>query len=142
MATGFFARLRGLLFTRPSGRTMLLVPCRSVHTFGMSYDLDIAFINAQGEVVAAYRDVRPARRLGARGAVAVLERCSAAAGPWPQAGEMLMLSAVQGQAVGARGAHRRLEAEASRGMPRRASPGAPIRGRRKRPMSRTIGKEE
>lgn len=67
-------RLRGLLFTQPGDDVLLLAPCRGVHTFGMGYALDIAFLDKRGRVVESYRDVMPKRRLRCSRARAVLER--------------------------------------------------------------------
>ncbi len=55
VASGFGSRLRGLLGTRvlPHGHGLLLVPCRSIHMFFMSYPLDVAFLDESGTVVAA-----------------------------------------------------------------------------------------
>lgn len=80
-------RVRGLLARRPTACTLVLMPCCDVHTFGMRYRLDIAFADATGCVVAAYRDVGPFRRLRHKEAVAVLERFSSCATPWFRPGD-------------------------------------------------------
>lgn len=41
-------RLRGLLF---GGDQLLLRPCNSVHGFGMSKKIDVAYVNAEGVVL-------------------------------------------------------------------------------------------
>lgn len=87
---GFAGRLRGLLFTKPHGQTVMLVRCRSIHTFGMRHDLDIAFLDREAKVVAAYRNVAPRKHLGEHRAVAVIERFSNAGKPWPKKGERLL----------------------------------------------------
>ena len=46
------ARRRGLLGRDTIDGAMLLSPCRSVHSFGMRFDLDVALIDANGTVVA------------------------------------------------------------------------------------------
>lgn len=76
LALGFRERAKGLLFTPPHQKTLMLCPCRSVHTFGMRYALDIAFVNGDGRVVASYRRVAPKQRLRHGKARAVLERFS------------------------------------------------------------------
>ena len=56
-----WARLRGLL-GRPEprpGEGLLLVHCRGVHTYGLTYGLDVLFLNAWGRVVHAHRDLPP-----------------------------------------------------------------------------------
>ena len=75
LATRLSSRLRGLLFSPASNDLMVLLPCRDVHTFGMQYAIDIAFLDANGEVIRAVRDVVPNRRLRQPDAVAVVERC-------------------------------------------------------------------
>jgi uncharacterized membrane protein (UPF0127 family) len=62
LADSWLGRLRGML-GRPApqaGEGLLLVPCRAVHMLGMRYPLDIAFLSADGEVLA----VRPALEPG------------------------------------------------------------------------------
>jgi uncharacterized protein len=52
----------------------LLIPnCRSVHTFGMLFRLDLYFLDGNGRVIRAVRGVRPGRVVGCRAAAAVLE---------------------------------------------------------------------
>jgi len=74
-ADTFWTRLRGLLGAPPlrSGEGLLLEPCRAVHMYGMKQALDVAFLGADGRVVAMYHDLRPGQRSGyhsnARGAL-------------------------------------------------------------------------
>jgi hypothetical protein len=78
-------RLLGLaLLARDRAPAGLLIPrCRSVHTYGMRFRLDVFFLDRYGEVIRAVEDVGPRRLLGARAADAVLELPSmpTAAGP-------------------------------------------------------------
>jgi uncharacterized membrane protein (UPF0127 family) len=68
-------RLRGLAFAPPRGP--LHIPrCRSVHTFGMRYPLDLLWLDAAGEVVRIDRGVRPRRVRICRRARSVVERPS------------------------------------------------------------------
>jgi uncharacterized protein len=69
------ARLLGLaLLERARAGPGLLIPrCRSVHTFGMRFRLDIAFLDRRGAVISWRRGVRPGRLLFERRAVSVLE---------------------------------------------------------------------
>lgn len=71
-------RLRGLKgpTSRPCGAYAVLVPCRDIHTFGMKCPIDVAFVDASGMVVAASRNVAPARRLRCARARMTLERRS------------------------------------------------------------------
>lgn len=65
------ARLR--LREMPDGHALLLGRCRSVHTIGMRFPLDLIFLGRGGEVVDAHYGVPPGRIRTSRDAVAVLE---------------------------------------------------------------------
>jgi len=52
-------RVRGLLGRDGVEGALLLPHCRSVHTLGMRFAIDVAFLNRQGKVVAV---VAPMRR--------------------------------------------------------------------------------
>lgn len=69
------SRLLGLALLRRerAGPGLLLPRCRSVHTFGMLFRLDIHFIGAAGDEIRVARAVPPCRFLFERDAVAVLE---------------------------------------------------------------------
>jgi len=75
VARGPRARLLGLsLLPRERAGPGLLIPrCRSVHTFGMRFALDLLFLDRAGGVVAVRRAVPPRRFVAQRGADAVLE---------------------------------------------------------------------
>ena len=80
-ANTFFERLRG--FSRPSlgegegGAGVLVFPyCRSVHTCGMRFDLDIAFADADGEILRHDENVGAWRLVSCPGARFTLERRS------------------------------------------------------------------
>lgn len=68
-------RMRGLLSGPPlgAGEGLLIEPCRMVHTLGMSYALDLAFIDARGQVRKLVRNLRPGRIAGSLFACATLE---------------------------------------------------------------------
>ena len=89
LAISIFARARGLLGTNANwgdaGRVLVLAPCKSVHTIGMRYALDIAFVNRRGTVLRSERNVKPGRLLSCRKAALVLERPYNRATPWPEA---------------------------------------------------------
>ncbi|MBO1110627.1 DUF192 domain-containing protein [Bordetella petrii] len=75
-AQGALGRLRGLLCrARALGphTGLLLTPCCAVHTLGMRYSIDVAFIDAGGRVLRLARNVRPGRLVFCRGAAAVVE---------------------------------------------------------------------
>lgn len=75
-------KARGLLRTRPHDKTLLLTPCSDIHTVGMRYPLDVAFVDEAGYVLETHRNVGPCKRLHNRRAVAVLERFSTCSKPW------------------------------------------------------------
>ena len=68
-------RMRGLL-GRPAlqpGEALLITPCSSIHTLGMRYALDIAFVDATERVLKLCRGVAPLRMAMAWGAAATVE---------------------------------------------------------------------
>jgi uncharacterized protein len=79
-ATTSLSRLLGLAGLDrdavPPRHGLLLRRCRSVHTFGMRFDLDLIFLSPHGSVIAVERGVPPARIRTRRDAAAVLERPS------------------------------------------------------------------
>ena len=54
-------------------QALLILRCRSVHTFWMRFPIDITFLGKSGEVVRLVAAARPRRLFGAAGARAVLE---------------------------------------------------------------------
>ncbi len=88
IATSMIARARGLLGTHvewgDGGRVLMLVPCKSVHTIGMRYALDIAFADRNGIVLRSERNVRPGRLLSCRRAAFVLEQPHNPEISWPE----------------------------------------------------------
>lgn len=75
VATTFRSRLLGLahLDRGQAGPGLLIPGCRSVHTFGMRFALDLCFLDGSGALLRIQRGV-PARRIAfCRGAEAVLE---------------------------------------------------------------------
>ena len=75
VAQGPLARALGLAFLerRQAGAGLLIPRCRSVHTFGMRFCLDLAFLDAELRVVGLRQSVPPRRFARCRGATAVLE---------------------------------------------------------------------
>jgi uncharacterized protein len=67
------SRLTGLIGKAPSPVPLLIVPARSVHTFGMRRPIDVVFLDADLCVVKIVRALPPRRVASARGAVAALE---------------------------------------------------------------------
>jgi uncharacterized protein len=81
VAHTFGQRLRGLagLSSMPAGDALLLPRCSSVHTAGMRFAIDVAFLDADGSVLALTQCVGPWRVVGHRGAHAVVETRAGAA---------------------------------------------------------------
>ena len=80
-ALSFLQRLRGLLARKPSwlgeDGVLVIAPCNSIHTFGMKYSIDVAFLDRNGKVLLAKQNFEPKKRLFCKNAVCVLERiCS------------------------------------------------------------------
>ena len=69
------ARLRGLAGLRAIGADegLELPRCRSVHTIGMRFALDLLWLDATGAVVRVDRGVEPLRLRTCRGARSVVE---------------------------------------------------------------------
>jgi len=88
-AQTFLSRLVGLLGTAAiaEGEGLWIVPCRSVHTLGMRYPIDVAFLDARGVVVGTLEGLPP-NRIGrvfrdARGALEMRAGTLAATGTAP-----------------------------------------------------------
>jgi uncharacterized membrane protein (UPF0127 family) len=85
-AESFLRRLAGLLGTckLQSGTGLWITPCRYVHTFGMRYPIDIAFLGPGGAVIGVSPALPPNRISrywpGARGALEVPAGTLAATG--------------------------------------------------------------
>jgi uncharacterized protein len=88
-ADTFLSRFVGLLGTAAirEGEGLWIVPCRSVHTLGMRYPIDVAFLDARGIVVGILKGLPP-NRIGrvfrdARGALELRSGILAATGTSP-----------------------------------------------------------
>jgi uncharacterized protein len=74
VARGFRERLVGLAWSRsPRAAALLLPRCRSVHTFGMRFPLDLYWLDSRGEIVRVDRGVRPWRVVRCARARSVVE---------------------------------------------------------------------
>jgi uncharacterized membrane protein (UPF0127 family) len=93
LAAGLWSRMRGLLgsVVCNNGEVLALVPCRSIHTFGMREAIDVAFVSRQGCVLKAVRKLPPNRLLSFRGAFYVLERRSGDGDAWFELGDVVEL---------------------------------------------------
>jgi hypothetical protein len=85
-------RLIGFIGTRYEDwrdKQLCLSPCFAIHTFGMRYALDVAFVDRGSRILAVRRCVRPGRiAIGPRGTRMTLER-PARSGRWYQVGDLL-----------------------------------------------------
>lgn len=69
-------RMQGLLGRSglPPGQALLIERCRSIHTVGMQFAIDVVFLDAEGRVVRVAPAVRPWRMArGGRAARCVVE---------------------------------------------------------------------
>lgn len=62
-AHGWLERLKGLLGTQTLDEQsgMWLKPCRSIHTLGMNYAIDVVFLDRQNKICQLSSQVRPYR---------------------------------------------------------------------------------
>jgi uncharacterized membrane protein (UPF0127 family) len=75
VATTPLSRLLGLalLPADRAGEGLLIPGCRSVHTLGMRFPLDLVFLDRTGRVIELRRGVRPGRLVRCAQAQSVLE---------------------------------------------------------------------
>jgi uncharacterized membrane protein (UPF0127 family) len=65
IADTVWRRMKGLLgrttaeFT--AGKALWLAPCQGIHTIGMSFPIDAAYLDAKGNVVRTYHSLAPFR---------------------------------------------------------------------------------
>ena len=78
------------------GEGLLLDPCQAVHMYWMRFALDVAFLADDGEVVAVYHELEPARLSGRhKDAVRALEfRAGTLEQSGTQVGDRIMLEPV------------------------------------------------
>ncbi len=62
----FFPRLKGLLGKSRLGpeEAYLIIPCRSVHTLGMKFPIDVYFLDRENRVVGIEKALMPNRLSG------------------------------------------------------------------------------
>lgn len=65
VADGHWSRLRGLIGTAATqfadGRGLWITPCKGVHTLGMSFPIDVVYLDPQRTVVHLERNLQPWR---------------------------------------------------------------------------------
>ncbi len=61
VAKHFFERLRGLIGSGPLqiGGALWIPTCQGIHTFGMTYPIDVVFLNQTGNVVRLVPEIPP-----------------------------------------------------------------------------------
>jgi len=61
--TNFFERMRGLLFRRAleEDEALLITSCNSVHMFGMSYPIDLIYLDKNWTVLKLVEKLKPWR---------------------------------------------------------------------------------
>lgn len=84
-------RMHGLLGSTKDAEPVALCRCTSIHTWGMRYPLDVAFVSSRGEVLKTARNLAPGRMSMALGACYVFERPSSP-DPWPTEGSWISLA--------------------------------------------------
>ena len=82
VASSRAARRRGLLGRDGVDGVVVLAPARAVHTLGMRFDLDVAFVDARGMVVDTCRMARNRIGLPRRRARSVVEAEAGAFARW------------------------------------------------------------
>ena len=92
----YFSRMKGLIGTPPDELgcdAIHIKPCRSVHTFGMKYPIDLAFVSADGTILGIRKCVEPNQICSSpSGTRSIVERPSSAL-PWLEMGEAVIPSA-------------------------------------------------
>jgi len=75
VASSFPSRFLGLaLLGRDHAGPGLLIPrCRSVHTLGMRFPIDVLFLDERGRLIELRRTIAPNRIVRSPSAIAVLE---------------------------------------------------------------------
>lgn len=94
-----FERLRGLLAHSRDAPPVRLLRCRSIHTFGMGYPIDVAFVASDGRVMVSERAVGAGRVISCSAASWVLERPACVGSRWPNVGDEVVALARAGACV-------------------------------------------
>lgn len=94
--SGWAERLRGLLGTNADAEPVVLLRCGSIHTFGMSYPIDVAFVGEHGEVLKVVLGMPPRRMASCLGSWLTFERPSSDE-PWFEEGDVLRVRALGGE---------------------------------------------
>lgn len=87
LAHSFKERLQGLFAYPDADEVLLIYPCNSIHTCFMTRPIHVAFLDAKGMVLSAYKNVHPFRWLSCKDAWGVLEGWSHKHYLWFEPGE-------------------------------------------------------
>ena len=91
---GGFEKFVGLLGTEITAPSGLLLKCSSVHTFGMTYPIDIAFADDHGEILKIRKQVQPKQIHSCAGAYCTFERPSVDDVPWFEVGQKVLIQEI------------------------------------------------
>jgi uncharacterized protein len=71
----FLRRFKGLMFTNefPSGNSLHIKPCNSIHTFFMKYKIDILFLDDDKQVIDLKKEMMPGKLSVCKKASSVIE---------------------------------------------------------------------
>ena len=96
-AANYFDRLKGLFSFKGEEVVLVIIPCKSIHTFFLYRSIHVAFFDRKGFVVASYKDVPPFRLCCERKAYGVLERWSGGKGDdtWLEVGDRIIVTTKQ-----------------------------------------------
>jgi uncharacterized membrane protein (UPF0127 family) len=99
VAASLTARTVGLLAkgVLQKADVLMLMPCKSIHSFGMPSAIDVAFIAADGQVIKAVRNLPPSRLASCRSAATTLERFSDPSKEWFTEGQHLKLKLAENE---------------------------------------------
>lgn len=63
VADRLLKRMMGLLGKRelPVGEALWIKPCMAIHTFWMSFPIDVVFLDKRNQVIVAIRNMQPSR---------------------------------------------------------------------------------
>lgn len=76
-ADTFGLRFFGLMGKDETPIGLWLIPCSSIHTFMMRFELDVVFLNKSQEIVSIHNHLRPGKTaLGGKGAYSAIEFAS------------------------------------------------------------------
>ncbi|MGI6755983.1 MAG: hypothetical protein ACOX4F_08250 [Atopobiaceae bacterium] len=99
-------RLRGLLGTKADSSAVLIMRCSSIHTYGMTYPIDVAFLDIHGNVLKVLHALTPGKVCTTHGARAVMER-PASVQPWPHVDDSVRVPTGHMNSFHMRSRHRR-----------------------------------